>query len=95
MKSFNLSDCCGFFYWVCILKFGVSSVFECLAYEGMKGTTNLAVVDLSPYGFVFKEFSLQTLILNEFLGFVFFVTCATIHFADSRNHFAQLDFMGC
>ena len=79
---------------MCILKLGVCSVFEFLAYEGMKGNTDLAVVDLSPYGFVFKEFSLQALILNKFLGFLFFVTCATICFADSRNHFAQLDFMG-
>ena len=80
---------------MCILKFGVCSVFEFLAYEGMKGTTNLAVVDLSPYGFVFKEFSLQALILNEFLGFLFFATCATIPFAHSRNHFAEIFFMGC
>ena len=45
------------------------SVFEFLACEGMNGTTNLAVVDLSPYGFVFKEFSLQTLMLYGFLSF--------------------------
>ena len=51
-------------YRVCILSFGVCSVFEFLAYEGMNGTTNLAVVDLSPYGFVFKELALQSLILN-------------------------------
>ena len=43
---------------------GVCSVFEFLAYEGMNGTTNLAVVDLSPYGFVFKDLALQSLILN-------------------------------
>ena len=57
---------------MCILNFGVCSVFYFLAYEGMKGTTNPAVVDLSPYGFVFKELALQTLILNEFLSFLFF-----------------------
>ena len=57
---------------VCILNFGVCSVFEFLAYEGMNGTTNLAVVDLSPYGFVFKELALQSLILDEFLSFLFF-----------------------
>ena len=51
-------------YRVCILSFGVCSVFEFLAYEGMNGTTNLAVVDLSPYGFVFKELALQSLILD-------------------------------
>ena len=49
---------------MCILNFGVCSVFEFLAYEGMNGTTNLAVVDLSPYGFVFKELALQSLILD-------------------------------
>ena len=54
---------------MCILKFGVCSVFEFLAYEGMNGTTNPAVVDLSPYGFVFKELALHSLILNEFLSF--------------------------
>ena len=59
MKSFNFIDLIyRFLYWVCILNFGVCSVFEFLAYEGMNGTTNLAVVDLSPYGFVFKEISL-------------------------------------
>ena len=79
---------------MCILKFGVCSVFEFLAYEGMKATKNLGAVNLSPYGFVFKEFLLQTLILNEFLSLSFFVNCVTIHFAHSRNHFAQLDFMG-
>ena len=49
---------------VCNSNFGVCSVFEFLACEGMKGTTNLAVVDLSPYGFVFKELALQSLILE-------------------------------
>ena len=78
---------------MCILNFGAYSVFEFLAYEGMNGTTNLGVVDLSPYGFVFKELALQCLILNEFLGFSFFATFGTIHFAHSRNNFAQLDFM--
>ena len=57
---------------MCILNFGMCSVFEFLAYEGMKGTTNPAVVDLSPYGFVFKELALQALILNKFLSFLFF-----------------------
>ena len=60
-----------FLYCVCILSFGMCSVFEFLACEEMNGTTNLAVVDLSPYGFVFKELALQTLILNEFLSFLF------------------------
>ena len=65
MKSFNFIDLIyRFLYWVCILNFGVCSVFEFLAYEGMNGTTNLAVVDLSPYGFVFKELALQSLILD-------------------------------
>ena len=68
---------------MCILNFGACSVFEFLAYEGMNGTTNLAVVDLSPYGFVFKELALQTLILNEFLSFLFFGSCVTNHFAHS------------
>ena len=49
---------------------------------------------IAVYGFVFKELALQTLILNEFLSLLFFVNCVTIHFAHSRNHFAQLDFMG-
>ena len=53
---------------MCNLNFGVCAVFEFLAYEGMNGTTNLAVVDLSPYGFVFKELALQSLILDEFLN---------------------------
>ena len=44
---------------MCILNFGACSVFEFLAYEGMNGTTDLAVVDLSPYGFVFKKFAFQ------------------------------------
>ena len=82
------------FYWVCILNFGLCSVFEFLAYEGMNGTTNLAVVDLSPYGFVFKELALQSLILNAFLSFLFFIYFVKNHFAHSRNHFARLDFMG-
>ena len=55
-----------------ILSFGVRSVFEFSAYERMNGTTNLAVVDLSPCGFVFKELALQSLILNAFLSFLFF-----------------------
>ena len=66
---------------MCILNFGVCSVFEFLAYEGMNGTTNLAVVDLSPYGFVFKELALQTLILNEFFSFLFFGYFVTNHVA--------------
>ena len=65
------------------------SVFEFLACEEMNGTTSLAVVDLSPYGFVFKELALQTLILNEFLSFLFFCFLGANHFAQSRNHFAQ------
>ena len=76
------------------MNFGVCSVFEFLACEEMKGTTNLAVVDLSPYGFVFKELALQSLILDEFLSFLFFVTFGTTHFAYSINHFGQADFMG-
>ena len=68
--------------------FGVCSVFEFLAYEGMNATTNLAVVDLSPYRFVFKELALQTLILNEFSSFLFFGYFVT-------NHFAHPDSMGC
>ena len=63
------------------------SVFEFLACEEMNDTTNLVVVDFSPYGFVFKELALQTLIFNEFLSFLFFDYSV-------RNHFAQLDFMG-
>ena len=61
---------------MCIFNFGVCSVFEFLACEGMNGmnvTTNLAVVDLSPYGFVFKELALQILLLNWFLSFVFLI----------------------
>ena len=65
-QSYQVFIECAFF------DFGVCSVFELLAYEGMKGTTNPAVVDLSPYGFVFKELALQTLILYEFLSFLFF-----------------------
>ena len=57
---------------MCILNFGKFSVFEILAREEMTGTTSLAVVDLSPYGFVFKELAFQSLILNEFLSFLFF-----------------------
>ena len=65
MESFNLSDLIyKLLYWVCILNFGLCSVFEFLVYEGMNATTNLAVVDLSPYGFVFKELALQSVILN-------------------------------
>ena len=84
LKSFNIVDIiyrC--LYWVCILNFGVCSVFEFLAYEGMNGTTNRAVVDLSPYGFVFKELALQTLILNEFLSFLSFGSFVTNHFGHS------------
>ena len=60
----------------------------------MNGATNLVVVDLSPYGFVFKELALQSLILNEFFSFLFFLYFATNHFAHSRNHFAPRNFMG-
>ena len=73
MKSFNFIIYLRFFYWVRILNFGVCSVFGFLAYEGMKGTTNLAVVDLSPYGSVFKEMSLQTSISIKRLLLVFFL----------------------
>jgi len=34
--------------------------------------TNLAVVDLSPYGFVFQVLALQTLILNKLSSLLFF-----------------------
>ena len=37
-------------------------------FEGMQGTKNQLLVDLSQYGFVFKEFLLQSLILDEFLN---------------------------
>ena len=90
MKSFNFIDLVyRFLYWVCILNFGMSSVFEFSACGGMNGPTNLAVVDLSPYGFVFKELALQTLILHEFLSFLLFGYFVTNHFAHCRNHFAQ------
>ena len=62
--------------------------FEFLVCGGMNGPTNLAVVDLSPYGFVFKELALQTLILSEFLSFLFFGYFVT-------NHLAHPDSMGC
>ena len=52
-----------------ILNFGVCSVFEFLACEEINDTANLAVVDLSPYGFVFKELALKIVILNKFLSF--------------------------
>ena len=68
---------------MCILNSGLCSVFKFLACEEMNGTTNLAVVDLSPYGFVFKELALQTLILNEFLSFLFFGSFVTNHVAHS------------
>ena len=74
---------------VCILNFGVCSGFEFLACEEMNGTTNLAVVDLSPCGFVFKEFWLQASILIEFLSFLFFVYFATKRLAHSSHRFAQ------
>ena len=65
MKSFNFINLVyRFLYWVRILNSGACSVFEFFALEGMKGTTNLAVVDLSPQGFVFQELALQSLILN-------------------------------
>ena len=94
MKSVN--------FRVCILKIGVCSVFEFLACEGMNGTTNLAVVDLSPYGFVFEELALQTLILNDFLNFLFFGSFVTLQiisdtpqsFCTHQNHNAQTRFMG-
>ena len=85
---------------MCILNFGLYSVFEFSAYEGKNGTTNLGVVDLSPYGFVFKELALQILILNKFLSFLCFGSSVTIvshtpqSFCTLQNHFAQLDFMG-
>ena len=79
---------------MCILSLGVCSGFEFLAYEGMNGTTNLGVVDLSPYGFVFKELALQSLILNEFLSFLFFVYFVTNHFAHTNHRFAHISFYG-
>ena len=48
---------------------GVCSVFEFLAYAGMDGTTNLAVVDLSPYGFVFQELALSLIFWVCILNF--------------------------
>ena len=82
---------------MCILNFGACSVFEFLAYEGMNGPTNLGVVDLSPYGFVFQELALQSLILYEFLSFSFLQLSAQIILHTptiSSNHFARPDFMG-
>ena len=76
------------------MNFGVCSVFEFLAYEGMNGTTNLAVVDLSPYGFVFKELALQSLISNEFLSSLFCINFVTNRFAHPSHRFAQLGFYG-
>ena len=67
----------------------------------MNGTTNLAVVDLSPCGFVFKEFSLESLILNEFLNFWIFddftpldLTHCRNHNTHYRNHYTHSDFKG-
>ena len=40
----------------------------------MKGAINLAIVDLSPYGVVFKEFSLQSFILDKFLNTLFVIS---------------------
>ena len=85
MKCLNFNDYFRFLYWVSILHFGVCSVFEFLAYEEMKGTTNLAVVDLSPYGFVFKELAHQTLKCERFeyepvRGYIDYgEICGTIH----------------
>ena len=73
IKSVDFIDYLQVLYRVCILSFGVCSVFEFLACEGMNGTTNLAVVDLSPCGFGFKEFWLQASILIVF--FEFFIFC--------------------
>ena len=94
MKSLNSIGIWTFWDWVCILKFGFCSVFKSLACEEMKGTTNLAVVDLSPYGFVFKEFSLQALILNEFLGFVFFCNLCYNSFCRLQKSFCTTGFHG-
>ena len=94
IKSVDFIDYLQVLYRVCILSFGVCSVFEFLACEEMNGTTNLAVVDLSPCGFVFKEFWLQALILIEFLSFLFFVYFATKRFAHSSHRFAQPGFYG-
>ena len=63
-KSVDLINYLQVLYRVCILSFGVCSVFEFLACEEMNGTTNLAVVDLSPCGFVFKELLLQFIDLD-------------------------------
>ena len=68
---------------MCILNSGLCSVFKFLACEEMNGTTNLAVVDLSPYGFVFKELALQALILHGFLSFLFFLKFCYIFSAHS------------
>ena len=75
---------------MCILSFGVCSVFEFLAYEGMNGTTNLAVVDLSPYGIVFQDFSLPASVLNEFLNCLFFVYFGSNRFAQSGIYFVYI-----
>ena len=79
---------------MCNSSFGVCSVFEFSACGGMNGTTNLAVVDLSPYGFVFKELALQSLISNKFLSFLFFRIFVTNRFAHPSHRFAQLGFYG-
>ena len=61
----------------------------------MKVATNMAVVDLSPHGFVFKELLFQSLILNEFVCFACLcVYIVTRYFAHARNRFARLEFMG-
>ena len=48
------------------------SLYDFVACDEMKGTINLAVVDLSPCGFVFKEVWLRSLISIEFLSLSFF-----------------------
>ena len=99
-KSMNGTDFMGcahhslIFYSVCLLNFGVCSVFEFLVCEGMNDTTNLAVVDLSPYGFVFKELALQTLILNEFLSFLFFCKLCYNSFCTLQKSFCTTGFYG-
>ena len=82
---------------VCILSFEVCSVLKFFVSEGLTGTTDLTVVDLSPYGLEFKELLLQSLTLNGFLSFLFFVFFVTNHLHTPQlfhNHNAQTLSMG-
>ena len=54
IKSVSLINFSQALYWVCILNFGMCWLCDFLVSEDMKGTINMAVVDLAPYGFVFK-----------------------------------------